>query len=48
MRKLQFRVTIDHDLLEWLKEEASSRRISASQVIREWIMDAKAKRESNK
>lgn len=38
MRKLQVRVTLDKDLLEWLQEEAERRRVSMSLIIREWIL----------
>lgn len=37
-RKQTVRVTIDADLLEWLRKEAQRRRVSMSFLIREFIL----------
>jgi len=37
-RKLELRVTLDPDILEWLRAEAERRRVSMSHIIRELLL----------
>ncbi len=37
-RKKELRVTLDPDILEWLRSEAERRRVSMSHVIRELLL----------
>ena len=37
-RKLELRVTLDPDILDWLKAEAERRRVSMSLIIRELLL----------
>ena len=37
-RKQELRITLDLDILEWLKAEADRRRVSMSLIIRELLL----------
>ncbi|NBR00931.1 MAG: ribbon-helix-helix protein, CopG family [Actinobacteria bacterium] len=37
-RKQELRITLDLDILEWLKAEADRRRVSMSHIIRELLL----------
>lgn len=37
-RKQELRVTLDPDILEWLRSEAERRRVSMSHILRELLL----------
>ena len=38
MKKISFSVTLDKDLLDWIRKEAKRRHCSISQVVRDMIV----------
>ena len=44
MKRENFKVNLDADLAAWLRAEAARRRCSFSQVVRELIAEAMAKK----
>ena len=39
MKRIPIRVTLDPDILDWLKAEAKLRRVSMSHIIRENLLN---------
>ena len=41
--KLPVTITLDQDLIEWVRETSHKRKVSKSQIIREFILEAMEK-----